>query len=186
MKAIVCSAALAAVSLLAGCAEFYPNRPYIPYHRGYQDPYARSDIDELLRFGEDFAKSTGPARADQCRQLLKREQDGSDAGVQLHLMIGRVLSESCGDIPKLLKALDAIPPERLADTRVRSLVAFNMAALKRLGSVSANKRVMVEDRKQKAARPVAEVKNEDARILREKLEAIRAIEKNMDETEGEN
>lgn len=185
MKAIVSSTALAALALLAGCAEFYSNRPYIPFRGAPQDPYAQSDIDELLRFGADFAKSSGAARTDQCRQLLKREQDAPDVGVQLHLMLGRVLSESCGDIPKLLTKLDAIPPDRLADARVQSLVAFNTAALKRLGTVS-TRRVAAEDRRPKASRPAANVKNEDARILRKKLEAIRAIERNLDETEGEN
>jgi hypothetical protein len=186
MKAIFLGAALTALFLLAGCAEFFPNRIYIPYRAAPQDPYERSDIDELLRFGADFANSPSATRADRCRQLLKREQDASDVGVQLHLMIGRVLSESCGDIPKLLKALDAIPPERLADTRVRSLVAFNTAALKRLYTVPSGKRVVVEDRRPKVARPTTEVKNDDARILREKLEALRAIERKMDESGADN
>jgi len=182
MKAIVRITSLVALLLLTACADFYSTRPYTPYYGGFQDAYARSDIDELLRFGADFAKKTGASRAEQCRQLLGREQDASSVGVQLHLMMGRVLSEACGDIPKLLRSLDAIPPGRLPDGRVQSLVVFHTEALKRLNNLS-RKQAAVE-RKQKTVHPTADSKNDDARILREKLEAIRAIEKNMDETGG--
>lgn len=180
-KAISRVTTAAIVLCLAGCAEFYPNGPFVPYSMGSADPYLRSDIDELLRFGADLANRSASSRAETCRQLLKREQDAPSVGVQLHLMMGRVLSESCGDIPKLLASLDAIPPARLADHRVRSLVVFHVATLKRLGA--SGKKLAVNERKQKATRPAADAKSDDARILREKLDAIRAIEKNLDAAE---
>lgn len=181
-KAISHIATSVVILCLAGCAEFYPSRPFVPYHGFSQDPYMRSDIDELLRFGAHFAQGNASLRSETCRLLLKREQDPPSLGVQLHLMMGRVLSETCGDIPKLLASLGSIPAERLPDDRVRSLVVFNTAVLKRLGTPA--KRLAVDERKQKATRSAPDPKSDDARILREKLDAIRAIEKNLDETDG--
>lgn len=150
------------------------------------DPYERTDIDELLRFGGDFAKRTAASREDECRWLLRRKQEKPGAGLDLHLLFGRLLSDACGDIPPLLNALAALPPTAIPDERSKRLALMQTETLKRLQSASrptgtAKKRVVII-RKQKTAPCPAAPNQDEARILREKLDAIRSIEKDLDES----
>jgi len=167
--------------LLAGCAEFnagYPNQ--------YNDPYAQSDFDELLAFGANMAKISSSARADVCHTLLKRQKNPPGAGIHLHLMVGRLLSDACGDIAKILNGVNAIQPGSLSDERMQRLVAIHTEALKRLQNVS--RRVGSLEHKQKSVQSVLESKDassskkDENRLLREKLEAIRSMEKHLDES----
>jgi hypothetical protein len=173
--------------LLAGCAEF--NTGFDGSLAPYPDSYTQSDFDELLAFGDNMAKTPPSSREKVCRTILKRQKDSPDTGVTLHLMMGRLLSDTCGEIPKILNAVDAIPPERLPDDRMRKLVAIHTEALKRLSTVS--KKASSLERKQKSIQSVVESKNtkdsKDSKknensLLREKLEAIRSMEKHLDES----
>jgi len=170
--------------LLAGCAEF--NTGTVGNSAPYQDPYRQSDFDELLAFGDNMAKTPPSSREKVCRSLLKRQKDSPDTGVALHLMVGRLLSDACGEIPKILNAVDSIPPEKLPDDQMQKLVAINTEALKRLSAVS--KKVSSLERKQKSVQSVVESKNtkgskkDENSLLREKLEAIRSMEKHLDES----
>jgi len=77
-----------------------------------------------------------------------RQRDAPGTGVQLHLLTGRLLSDACGDIPKILEGVDAIPLDGLPDERVRHLVSAQREALKRLHGLS--KKLAVLERKQKS------------------------------------
>ncbi|MDD5410701.1 MAG: hypothetical protein PHF31_04690 [Methylobacter sp.] len=170
--------------LLTGCAEF--NSGYNRYSDRYNDPYAQSDFDELLAFGANMSKISPSSRADVCRTLLKRQKNPPGAGIHLHLMVGRLLSDACGDIPKILNGVNSIPPESLPDERMQRLVAIHTEALKRLQNVS--RKLGSLEHKQKTVQSVLESKDTDGsnknetRLLREKLEAIRSMEKHLDET----
>lgn len=167
--------------LLTGCAQLYSGYP-----DRYNDPYAQSDFDELLAFGANMSKIPASSRADVCRTLLKRQKNPPGPGIYLHMMVGRLLSDSCGDIPKILDGLNSIPPGSLPDDRMQKLVAIHTEALKRLQNVS--RKIGSLEHKQKTVQSVLESKDtngskkNEVQLLREKLEAIRSMEKHMDET----
>jgi hypothetical protein len=169
------------LSLLSGCAQLYSGYP-----DRYNDPYGQSDFDELLAFGANMSKIPATSRADVCRTLLKRQKNPPGPGIYLHLMVGRLLSDSCGEIPRILDGLNSIPPGSLADERMQKLVAIHTEALKRLQNVS--RKLGSLEHKQKTVQSVLESKDttgskkNEAQLLREKLEAIRSMEKHMDET----
>jgi hypothetical protein len=168
-------------SLLTGCTQLYPGYSY-----RYNDPYAQSDFDELLAFGANMSKISSSSRADVCRTLLKRQKNPPGPGVHLHLMVGRLLSDACGDIPKILNGVNSIPPGSLPDERMQRFVAIHTEALKRLQNVS--RKLGTLEHKQKTVRSVLESKDtneskkNETQLLREKLEAIRSMEKHLDES----
>jgi hypothetical protein len=170
--------------LLAGCAEFNSgwNGYSTPY---YNDPYAQSDFDELLAFGANMSQISSSSRAEVCRTLLKRQKNPPGPGIYLHMMVGRLLSDTCGDIPRILDGISSIPPGSLHDERMQRLVAIHTEALKRLQNVS--RKAGTAERKQKSVQSVSESKDtneskSETRLLREKLEAIRSMEKHLDES----
>ncbi|MCQ8119315.1 hypothetical protein [Methylomonas rosea] len=182
MRVLTLIASLLAIS---GCAEVDSSvREHFP--TVYSAPVVHSDIDELLDFGNNLVNMTTASRTETCRSLVKRQKDEPEIGVLLHLMVGRLLSDACGDIPKILDEIAGIPPSSLSDERMRHLVAINTEALKRINSAS--KRLGSLERKQKTVQNVLETKDatgskkEESRLLREKLEAIRSMEKQLDET----
>lgn len=188
--------------LLAGCTELT--------HRlnsntgNYTEPYAQSDFDGLLAFGAIMAQIPPPARAETCRTLLQRQQESPRIGFQLHLMVGRLLSDACGDIPEILAGLNAIPTNQLSDERLQKLVFTHTETLKRMESLTETlkrrenlsdcraKKITSLRGKQKSTQSLIETKeptwskNDEARLLREKLEAIRSMEKQLDENSDGN
>lgn len=178
--------ALILPSLLAvGCAEVDSGiRDRFP--TVYSAPVVHSDLDELLAFGNNLATMSASSRAETCRALVRRQKDEPEVGVLLQLMVGRLLSDSCGDIAKLLDEIAGIPPSSLADERMRHLVSVHSEALKRIASAS--KKLSNLERKHKTVQTVLDTKEaggskkEESRLLREKLEAIRSMEKQLDET----
>ena len=177
---------------MAGCAEF--NAGWEGNSAPYKAPYTytQSDFDELLGFGANMAKISASSRAKICHTLLKSQKDSPGAGIQLHLMVGRLLSDACGEIPRILDDVSSISPRSLYDERMQRFVAINTEALKRLQNVS--RKVGSLERKQKTVKSVqeskdstgpkdsTESKNDETRLLREKLEAIRSMEKHLDES----
>jgi hypothetical protein len=167
--------------LLAGCAQLYSG-----YSERYNDPYAQSDFDELLGFGANMAEIPPSSRTKICRTLLKRQKDSHGAGIQLYLMVGRLLSDACGEIPRILDGVASIPPGSLSDERMQRLVAINTETLKRMNNQS--RKLGSLERKQKTVESVLESKDangskkNETRLLREKLEAIRSMEKHLDES----
>jgi hypothetical protein len=181
--------------LMAGCAQVKPDQGQ-PGEKRPEDAYARSDLDELLDFGASLGSKPAPARAEVCRALLNRQREVPGTGVQGHVLTARLLSDACDDIPKILEGVDAIPLDGLPDERVRRLVSAQREALKRLQGLS--KKLAVLEHKQKSLQSLLEskvaktpskardAKDGEARLLRNKLEAIRAMEQKMDETGGGN
>lgn len=170
---------------MTGCAQFnsgFGGR----FSNNYSDPYARSDYEELLTFGDNMAHMSASSRADVCRSLVRRQKGSRDPGIQLHLMVGRLLSDSCGSIPKVLRGVETVP---LTDSRLQRFVSINTAALKRMNSGSRRSSGSVDSRPKKA-QTVYEPsdskgsRKDENRLLREKLEAIRSMEKQMDESES--
>jgi hypothetical protein len=113
-------------------------------------------------------------------------------------MMARLFSDACGTIPGILEDVGFIPPGSLSDERVQKLVAIHTEALKRLKAASRQPAPL--ECKQKTVRSahgsknatgsknttgsknVTGSKNDENRLLREKLEAIRSMEKHLDES----
>ncbi len=170
--------------LLTGCAQFNSN--WAGNSGRYADPYAQSDFDGLFVFDSNMAQMPLSSRGEVCDILLKRQQDYPAVGIQLRLMMGRLFSDACGNIPDILNGVSAIPSGSLSDDRVQKLVAVHTEALRRLQVVS--RKSLPLECKQKTVKPVSGSKYEkgaksnENRVLREKLEAIRSMEKHLDES----
>ena len=197
---------LLSLLLLAGCARF--NFGWNEDSGRHDDPYTQSSFDELLAFGANMANIPPLSRSEVCSTLLKRQKDyPGTTGIELHLMVGRLFSDTCGDIPEILKGVGSIPPENLSDERVQKLVSIYTEALKRSQAVSI--KLSSLERKHKKLQSVLESKNvsrskknttiskktgdeskktedeskkNETQLLREKLEAIRSMEKHLDES----
>ncbi|MFI3184545.1 MAG: hypothetical protein QX198_01025 [Methylococcaceae bacterium] len=177
--------------LMVGCAQLGSGLNE-GYTSRYQEPYVSSDFDELLAFGANMARISTAARADVCHTLLKPQKTPPGADIHLHLMVARLLSDACGDIPTILEGVASIPPESIADQRMQRLIAIDTETLKRLQNTS--KKIVTLERKQKtsqsmldskevaASKNVKGSKKNEANLLREKLEAIRSMEKHLDES----
>lgn len=155
--------------LLAGCSG----------HR-YGFPFGKQEtnVDDLVRFQADFAHRTPASRSRECQSLRKRQLQSPQARWVLQLMLGRALSEACGDPAKLLRAYENLVRQDAFDRSVAGMAAYQAEVLKHLryrpGKESAADRKAVG----KEAPPA---RQDDAELLREKLEAIRSIEKRMDD-----
>jgi hypothetical protein len=173
---------------MTGCATVNPGLQENP--PPMTSTNAQSDFDELLAFGANMAKSSPTARNEICRSLLKRQKASPESEIQLQLMVGRLLSDSCGDIPKILDSLNTIAPELFSGERMRNMVSIHTEALKRLLPVSKKISAPTPERKQKTDKPgseskeITETKKNETDLLREKLEAIRSMEKHLDESGG--
>jgi hypothetical protein len=197
---------LLSLLLLAGCARF--NFGWNEDSGRHDGPYMQSSFDELLAFGANMANIPPLSRSELCSTLLKHQKDyPGTTGIELHLMVGRLFSDTCGDIPEILKGVGSIPPENLSDERVQKLVSIYTEALKRSQAVSI--KLSSLERKHKKLQSVLESKNvsrskknttiskktedeskktedeskkNETQLLREKLEAIRSMEKHLDES----
>jgi hypothetical protein len=200
--------------LLSGCADMRPTwtEPSLARPDRY---YARSDLEEILRFGADMARKSPSSRAEECQSLLKQFQVAPGTGVRLHLLTGRLLSDACGDVRKVIAAADEIPPAALRDPLLRWLVAAQVETLKRQVGNATRKPHVVERRYRSAPAPakgsgasqktkpglvatppprpesVPSPKKEEpagakgeAKVLRDKLEAIRDLERKLDAVES--
>jgi len=148
-------------------------------------PHERIDSDELLRFGAHLAQATPAERKTICRDLLKREREHADPGLRLQLMVGRTLSKSCGDVATVLKWVSAIPSDRIAEDSVRWLIARDSAVLKEMRRLerAASQAPRTRKSSRVQASPTQAQQDETAR-LRQKLEEIRAIERQLDGDEA--
>lgn len=181
---VICAFAL--IILAPACANLNSGNTETTTVPAY-DPYAQSGIDELLAFGASMAGMPVQERADLCQSLINAQKLSPSDGKQLHLMVGRLLSDACGDIPGLLTDIEAVRPAYANDERVQRLIAIHVKALQRIQyhaqkcqppQPKARKRKPAAETKETAPEP----EKDEARLLREKLEAIRSIEKQMDES----
>lgn len=178
------------LALMSGCTQT---------HSGYwqdrftshfnNDPYTQIDVDELLSFGANMANVQAASRAELCKSLLMRQKNSEDAGIRLHLMVGRLLSDDCGSIPSILDGVRAIPTDYLSDARLQRLVSIHTEALKRMdrgqekrSTIQHNSRKTKPLTKSKDSKETKPTNQDENRLLREKLEAIRSMEKQLDES----
>ncbi|MGR9108366.1 MAG: hypothetical protein ACU843_15710 [Gammaproteobacteria bacterium] len=172
------------LALLAGCAEFQSG--WNGLNGRYAAGYGQPDFDELLDFGANMANISPSARAKVCRTLTTQNRSAS-VTIKLFLLSGRLFSNSCGDISRILSGVAAIPPSALRDERVRKLVAIQSEALKRLEYPSLRPSYAEPVRKTGPSNPKRSdertSKPDESRLLREKLEAIRSMEKQMDQSD---
>jgi hypothetical protein len=135
------------------------------------------DIDDLLAFQADFARKSAAARAEECRWLVKRQQASPQLEWTLRLMIGRPLSESCGDPGRLVRSYESLSARHRLDRRSEGLGDYQAKVLQRLNY--GGRREAAADH---ADKNTAKGGKDESKLLREKLEAIRAIERGMDES----
>ncbi len=175
-----------ATLLLSGCAKVNTNLNESPPPITVQN--VQSDFDDFLFFGVNMAKSSPTARTEICRSLQKRQKSSPDDAIQLQIMLGRLLSDTCGEVPKILDGISTIQPEVFSDERMQKMFIIQTEALKRLLPPAAPKKNVTSERKQKTdksgteAKEVSGAKKTEADLLREKLEAIRSMEKHLDES----
>ena len=171
--------------LLSGCASFnseQSNREPAPV----ADSYSHSDIHELLAFGATISAMSETERSDVCKSLVNNQKTAPTDDKQLQLMLGRLLSDSCGDISKIINDIQDIKPNYANDQLVQRLITINTLALQRLQNLSKKAAADSRQKKSKSKLDSKDTTTEpikvESRLLREKLEAIRTIEKQMDES----
>lgn len=179
LKTLACTAPL----ILAGCASFKTGEAEV-VPECQTPPKTASKFDNLLIFAHDLSKMPSAARTVQCHNLVKQQKEAPNTDTLLQLMVGRTLSDACGDTGKLLDQLAALPATSLEDETLRQFVAVEQEALKNI--LSATKKLNSQDKKKKKAQVGSENKestdsvSNETRLLREKLDAIRSMEKQLD------
>ncbi len=171
------------VSLLIGCATSNPPVSSAPPEDSL--PHSQTGVSELLAFGASMANMQEAGRADVCKSLLDSQKNAPTNNSQLRLLVGRLLSSECGDIPKLLETINALKPVYAGDENMQRFLALHTQVLAGMQAQAQLK--ISKERKSKVKRAAnnkepQEPKNDENRLLREKLEAIRTLEKQMDET----
>lgn len=173
------------IFILPSCAEYFSSQP-LKTTTQQNIPYSQSTIDDLLAFGASMTTMPDGSRADLCISLVDSQKKAALNSVQLQLMVGRLLSDACGDIPKIVEDIEAIEPKYASDDRLQRLITINLQALKRMHKLEHKKRV--EMRKSKKTKMIVKPKDvteptqNEADFLREKLEAIRSIDKQMNDS----
>lgn len=171
---------IASPLLLNACAHFgagpEEKQPECP-----PPPKQSAKFDSLMTFAIDTGKMPPPARAELCRGLAKRQKDTPDPNTLMQLLVARTLSDSCGDIGKLLDQANAIPASAYDDDKLRQFVGLQIEVLrnqqfigKRLNSLEKKKKKLLGEK------DGGDTGNNETRLLREKLDAIRSMEKQLD------
>ena len=191
--------------LLGGCAVFNAEEEKELAVQAPPPPQSpeKSEFEELLDFAANLAGMPPLARTDACRSLLKNQKEHPGPFLQLRLLVGRLYADNCGEIAKILEGVNAIPAQALAEPRLHKLVASYREALKRMVTTTKKTSVNFVERKQKAVEKpveknsdventpepkavVKEQKGSESSLLRNKLEAIRTMEKQFDENRDGN
>lgn len=176
---------LAIVGLLSGCSLFESEIKESPIMAPVTPPAENSELDELLIFGADLAGKSVAARAEACHSLLKRQKESPMASLQMQLSIGRQLSDACGDIPKIIEGVAGVIKDYQADEALQNFLTIQIEALKHLNAQS--KKLGLLERRQKNLKTLIEskehaiTKTQESHLLRDKLKAIRVMEKQMDD-----
>lgn len=164
---------------LCACSQFETKPVEEPVPPPYVPPYSRADIDELLAFGSEMSLKSEAGRDETCKTLLKEPNQPLNPGIVLHLMLGRMLSNSCGEISTLLPQIASIPKDAINDEQVQKLIGIAVESLKRMKTSTKKISVLEHKLQSKKSKPS---KKDDTMLLREKLDAIRSMEKQLDES----
>ncbi|MGY6274817.1 hypothetical protein [Methylomonas sp. MgM2] len=148
---------------------------------------AKSGVNALLAFGASMASMSSASQADLCKSLLDTQKTSPSDGVQLHLMVGRLLSNSCGDIPQLIDDINAIKRKFNSDENLQRFISLNTQVLANMQAQAVKlDNAKHDQQKVKSMLDAKGEKKKETRILREKLEAIRSMEKQLDESSNNN
>jgi len=179
------------LSLMVGCVQLTTPDEVPPANDQTQAPpvVMAMDSETLLDFSLAVSKLPSSTQADLCRSLLKRQKGMPNIDTQVQILVGRLFSEVCGDAPKILESVAANPNFDQFDEPSQKLIAVYSSILKRMQLFS--KKLAVLERKQKSLQNNADGKNskipkssqEESQLLRDKLEAIRSMEKQLDEAD---
>ena len=130
-----------------------------------------------------MANMSEASRSELCKSLLDSQKTSTSSDVQLQLMVGRLLSDACGDIPKILEGIDAIKPRYIFDENLQRFITLHAQVLTHMQKQAIKLNNIEHDQqKVKSMLDVKGVKKKETRLLREKLEAIRSMEKQLDES----
>ncbi len=179
------AAVLIMILMLSGCSEVTPPPDSRP---NSQPEPTLSHFDKLLSFGAAMSAMSDTSRTELCKSLNNTQQLLYSDDVQLQLMVGRLLSDACGSIPKILEGIQTLNPAYASDERMQKLIAIHTQILSRIQQAK-----KASPAKQKKGKPATESKEEvktkemiesnpdETHLLRKKLEAIRSMEKQLDE-----
>lgn len=187
-SALRCLPFLLMVFLLLGCSRFNSSHPsIIPAPEVIATTtYTKSTIDELLDICADMAKLSASSRTEKCKSLMDSQQTANNDRVQFQLLIGRLLSEDCGDIPERLEEIERLKVSYASDDKLQKLLLLHEQILINMQNQT-QKMTALEHKRYKAkpdleTKEALESKDNETRLLREKLEAIRSMEKQLDES----
>lgn len=179
-RSVVC---LTLAWLFSGCAEFTATTENTPISQ--PEPFSPVSVDKLLDFGARMSAMPDSEKIELCQSLLTTHQLLSSDDVQLQLMVGRLLCDACGDIPKILEGVKAISPNYGFDEKLQKFISIHSQTLRRIHN-QAIKPIAIKQ-KTKKSKSLTESKENTEKptenhLLREKLEAIRSMEKQLDES----
>jgi hypothetical protein len=144
-----------------------------------------AQLDELLLFAGQLARSSPAERLEECRQLRQRHRTDPSLPTSLRLLLAQSASGACGELPASDALIDGSLPE-IADERLKSFLLYHKAILARLDQEESRRKSLAkrvtQNRSQveKAARRLHSQEGE-LKTLQKKLEALKAIEQSLDE-----
>lgn len=173
---------VSAMLLLSGCSHFKFGADE-PVPDCVQPAKVASKLENLLKLADDMSKMPAAARTVFCHTLVKRQQESPNQELLLQLVVGRTISDACGDINKLLDQSNALPPT-LDEEPLRHFVGLQQEVLKNMLATSKRLSSLEKKKKKKPtsldSKDSTEPVSDETRLLREKLDAIRSMEKQLD------
>jgi hypothetical protein len=145
--------------------------------------YFDTDLEELVRYGEELVSMTDESRRAECAQVLNLMTPDERLGVRLHLLQIQMLDEGCGNRRQTLDALMAARAS-VTDEPLRNWIIFQERLLTLNQSLREENRKLDKHLKQareKAAisRKRAKSMEGETRELQDKLDALKSIEQNL-------
>jgi len=168
-----------------GCASFSTDQQKPP---AKPDPFGQSRVIPLLAFGANMATLSRDSQSELCKSILETPQTQTPSDdTPLRLMVGRLLSASCGDIPKILEDIEAIRSRYISDDYLQRFITLQVQVLAHMHTQSVKLDIVEHDQKKvKSLLNTKGEKKKENNLLREKLEAIRSMEKQLDESSNNN
>jgi hypothetical protein len=178
------------IGFLGGCQLWQePKKPEQPPTVQPRD-YSATDLDSLIRYGEDLTKMTPPERLVECQQVDRMQLSNPRMGYRLHLVLGQMLLDDCGDPGTTLQNINAVTNE-ITDNRVRSWLVYVGELISRdrkeaATSAELEKQLkVVQSGKHKVHKDVKVRDNKiqtlenEVEELRSKLNALKSIEQKL-------
>ncbi|AAU92025.1 MULTISPECIES: hypothetical protein [Methylococcus] len=187
-KAHVLLALLA--GLVAGCQLWRPAKPPEQPVAPAPRDYAATDLDALVRYGEDLARMAPAERLPECQQVDRMQASSPRMGYRLHLLLAQMVTTGCGDASVTLGNIKVVISE-IEDLRVRAWLAYLSELVSRSQREAAEKAEL--DRQLKEAQSGKhkvrkDVRAKDSKIqsleseveqLRNKLNTLKSIEQKL-------